>query len=129
MEYNANKYTRWNHKIGFHYDLSARHRAVVVLVTEDAAYAEMVKPVLVTAGFEVRVVGTERDASCITFSILPDLMLVDRRLCEGSGEAVMWRLKNQPHLSKIPVYLARQAAAGQILGANALARSRLEAIS
>ena len=117
MKFNLENYrSRWSYKTNFHYDLSARKRAVLVLLTDDAVYAETVKPVLVEAGFDVQLVDNERDAQTITFSVLPDLILVDRLIGHGEGDAVVQRLKNQPHLGKIPVYLARQAPAGTLLG-------------
>jgi len=127
MQYNLENFrSRWDYKTSFQYDLSARKRAVLVLVTDDAGYAETVKPVLVEAGFDVKLVDSERDAQCITFSVLPDLILVDRLIEHGSGDGVMRRLKSQPHLGKIPVYLARQSGqstAGTLLGTMNLSRS------
>ena len=120
MQFNLENYrSRWDYKVSFQYDLSARKRAVLVLVTDDAAYAETVKPVLVEAGFDVKLVDNERDAQHVTFSVLPDLILVDRLIENGAGNEVMRRLKSQPHLGKIPVYLARQSGqsmAGTLMG-------------
>lgn len=104
----------WSRTAPFHYDLSARKRAVLVLVTDDSDYAAMVKPVLTEAGFDVQLVPCERDASCITFSVVPDLILVDRLVRNGEGSAVVRRLKSLPHLGKIPVYMARQSCAQNI---------------
>lgn len=98
----------WNRSSGLDYNLSLRRKALLILVTDDEEYAAMVKPVLNDAGLDVRVVNCERDAYCLTACITPDLILVDRCVKGGESSEVMERLKNQPHLGRIPVYMARQ---------------------
>lgn len=108
MKFNANN-ARWDYKLSFHYDLSARKRAVLMLVTDDDAYAGILKSLLVQAGFDVKVAEREADVGGTTFGVVPDVILVDRMMDGGENESVLRRLKSQPHLEKIPIYAARQA--------------------
>jgi DNA-binding response OmpR family regulator len=110
MKTNTTNNARWNYKMAFHYDLTARKRTVLMLITDDAAYAGAVKPVLVQAGFDVKVADCEPGADSAAFSVVPDVILVDRMMDGGENDSVLRRLKSQPHLEKIPVYTARQAA-------------------
>jgi DNA-binding response OmpR family regulator len=110
MKITTTNNARWNYKMAFHYDLSARKRAVLMLVTDDAAYAGMVKPVLIQAGFDVKVADGEPGADSADFSVVPDVILVDRMMDGGENDSVLQRLKSQPHLEKIPIYTARRSA-------------------
>lgn len=75
----------------------------VLLVEDDAGLAAMLRRHLERAGFVVSEAATERDAMHRAESALPDSVILDLALSEGSGDAVCARLRAHRTLADVPV--------------------------
>lgn len=71
----------------------AGHRGSIVIVEDEALFARAVSKRLLREGYEVRVANTLADARTLMTERLPELILLDIRLPDGSGLEYLQSLK------------------------------------
>ncbi|MFH1538228.1 MAG: PAS domain S-box protein [bacterium] len=77
----------------------------ILVVDDDRDIAEFIENLLVGEGFEVRVAFNRKDSLTMLDEETPDLVLIDIQLPDGNGIDICKKLKRDPTLSSILIYL------------------------
>lgn len=87
-----------------------------LLVEDDPALAESLRRHLEQAGFLVDAAATQRDAVRRASEVLPDVVLLDLTLREGSGAVVCQELRASERFGDVPILVlsARDAIASKV---------------
>lgn len=75
----------------------------ILIVDDETAIVEMLRDVLIEAGYHVIVAMDGMQATMMSVRYRPDLVLLDISMPAGGGIAVYNRLRTSPDTQKIPV--------------------------
>ena len=79
--------------------------ASILVVEDEPAIQELVCVTLVRNGHEVRRAGNASEASAAIADSLPDLILLDWMLPDGSGPALTRRLRGEARTRELPIIM------------------------
>jgi CheY-like chemotaxis protein len=80
-------------------------RPALLVVDDDEVMRDILKPVLISLGYDVVLVGSGDQALRELTQMQPDALLLDIRLQDCDGVTLTRQLKSRPHLAHIPVIL------------------------
>jgi PAS domain S-box-containing protein len=92
-----------------------RAKPVVLVLEDDPGAVELMRNILEAEGYAVTCVESVRDTLIAALNILPDVILLDLLLPNGSGRDALRSLKGIPETSKIPVAVISVLADESIL--------------
>ena len=77
----------------------------ILVVDDDAMNRKLFGAVLTKAGFQVSCVSSGAEALALTAVEAPDLVLLDYMMPEMNGPEVLVRMRAQPRMERVPVFL------------------------
>jgi DNA-binding response OmpR family regulator len=91
----------------------ARQKTIVV-VDDDSQLAELMREFLSDEGYAVEVCSQGERAFATIRALLPDLIILDVRLAEIGGLAVLYLLSTTPETRQIPVLMCTAVSTGEM---------------
>lgn len=80
-------------------------KPTILLVDDDPAVAESLKPILSDSGYRVEAAYSGKDALAKAADVRPALIILDIKLPDIPGDAVAMRLSNDEDLRNIPIII------------------------
>ncbi len=86
----------------------------IVVVDDDRQLAELMSEFLTDEGYHVDICAHGEQAFSVVRSILPDAVILDVRMAEIGGLAVLYLLSTDPQTRDIPVLLCTAVSSGEM---------------